>query len=73
MNSLQVFKMYARFASYVNDPEQGVMEVSTLSDSANRRYTTQLPFTVRPANDPPGRCKRDLRDSTAFLFDACFL
>ena len=57
-------KIHTLFVSYVYDPVQGITETATFSDSANRRYSTQHAFAIRPANVPPGRCKRNLYDSS---------
>ena len=59
-----------RFTSYVYDPVEGVVVRYTISDSAGRRYIAQHSFAVKPAHVLPGRCKRDLHNSTEFLLDA---
>ena len=59
-----------RFVSYVYDPVEGVLALDTISDSAGRRYIAQHSFAVKPAHVPPGRCKLDLHNSTAFLVKA---
>ena len=50
--------------SYVRNPVEGVMELSTLSDSADRRYITQHTFAVKLAHILLGRCKQNLHKST---------
>ena len=65
-------KMTTRFMSYVNDPVQGLIETTTLSDSINKRYIIQHAFAVKPANVLPRRCKRAFTTAPVFLVDGAF-
>ena len=66
-------KIKTRFVSYVYDPVGRIMVLTTLSDSANRRYMTQHVFAVKMADVPLVDVSGTFTTASAFLVHVTFL
>ena len=65
-------KIKTRFVTYVYDPVGRVMVLTTLSDSANKRYITQHVFTVKLADVPLVDVSGTFTTASAFLVHVTF-